>query len=74
MSALMAQHGYTASPRALEAPRGLVQTFSTKCDWREITDGLGQRFEIAFNTYKPFACGIVIHPAHRRLRAVAQRA
>jgi 2-methylcitrate dehydratase PrpD len=63
MAALMAQHGYTASTRALEAPRGLMQTFSTKCDWSEITGELGQRFEIAFNTYKPFACGIVIHPA-----------
>jgi len=36
---------------------------STKCDWNEITDELGSRFEISFNTYKPFACGIVIHPA-----------
>src|SRR5690606_28569458 len=24
---------------------------------------LGERFEISFNTYKPFACGIVIHPS-----------
>jgi 2-methylcitrate dehydratase PrpD len=62
MSALMARHGYTASPRALEAPRGLMQTYSTKCDWSEIADQLGERFEISFNTYKPFACGIVIHP------------
>jgi len=62
-SALLAKHGYTASPRAIEAPRGLVRTYSTKCDWREITDGLGDRFELAFNTYKPFACGVVIHPA-----------
>ena len=63
MSALLAKHGYTASPRALEAPRGLMQTYSTRCDWREISDALGERFEIAFNTYKPFACGVVIHPA-----------
>jgi 2-methylcitrate dehydratase PrpD len=63
MSALMAKHGYTASTRALEAPRGLLQTFSAKCDWREIEDGLGERFEIAKNTYKPFACGVVIHPS-----------
>ncbi len=63
MSALMAQQGYTASPKALEAPRGMMQTISTKNDWREITDELGQRFEISFNTYKPFACGIVIHPS-----------
>ncbi len=63
MAALLARHGYTASVRALEAPRGLMQTFSTRCDWNEITDGLGKRFEISANTYKPFACGIVIHPA-----------
>jgi 2-methylcitrate dehydratase PrpD len=62
-SALMARHGYTASMRALEAPRGLLQTYSSKCDWKEIADELGERFEISFNTYKPFACGIVIHPS-----------
>jgi len=63
VSALLAKHGYTSSPRAIEAARGLAQTYSTKCDWNEITDALGRRFEISFNTYKPFACGIVIHPA-----------
>ena len=63
MSALLASQGFTASPKALEAPRGMMQTVSTKNDWGEITAELGQRFEISFNTYKPFACGIVIHPA-----------
>ena len=63
MSALMAKHGYTASKRALEAPRGLLQVYSAKTDWSEITEGLGTRWEAALNTYKPFACGIVIHPA-----------
>ena len=63
MSALLAQQGFTASAKALEAPRGMVQTISTKNDWNEITDELGTRFEISFNSYKPFACGIVIHPS-----------
>jgi 2-methylcitrate dehydratase PrpD len=63
MAALMASQGFTASAKALEAPRGMMQTISTKNDWREITDELGQRFEISFNSYKPFACGIVIHPS-----------
>jgi 2-methylcitrate dehydratase PrpD len=63
MSALLASQGYTASPKALEAPRGMMQTVSTKNDWNEITSELGQRFEISFNSYKPFACGIVIHPS-----------
>lgn len=63
MSALLASQGFTASPKALEAPRGMMQTVSTKNDWREVTSELGQRFEISFNSYKPFACGIVIHPS-----------
>ena len=63
MSALLASQGFTASPKALEAPRGMIQTVSTKYAWNEITDELGQRFEISFNSYKPFACGIVIHPS-----------
>ena len=63
VSALLAKHGFTASPKALEAPRGMMQTVSTRNDWAEITDELGTRFEISFNTYKPFACGIVIHPS-----------
>ena len=63
MSALLASQGFTASHRALEAARGMMQTVSTKNDWNEITQELGQRFEISFNSYKPFACGIVIHPS-----------
>jgi len=63
MSALMASKGFTASPKAIEAPRGFAQVASTKYDWSEIDSELGQRFEISFNTYKPFACGIVIHPS-----------
>jgi 2-methylcitrate dehydratase PrpD len=35
---------------------------STKQDYSEILEGLGTRWESALNTYKPFACGIVIHP------------
>lgn len=63
MAALMAREGFTSSARALEAPRGWAQVLSTKCDWNEATEALGERFEISFNAYKPFACGIVIHPS-----------
>ena len=76
-SALLAQNGFTASAKALEAPRGYIQTVSTKHDWSEITNELGERFEISFNTYKPFACGIVVHPsidACAQLRAQGVRA
>lgn len=77
LSALLAKNGFTASARALEAPRGLIQVYSDKRDWSEITTDLGKRFEISINTYKPFACGIVIHPtidAGTQLRAKGVRA
>ena len=77
MSALLAKNGFTASPKALEAPRGYIQTVSLKHDWNEIVGELGKRFEISFNTYKPFACGIVIHPtidAATQLRAKGVKA
>lgn len=63
MSALLAEAGFDSSERAIEAPRGFAQVMSDKQDWDEITEGLGTRWESATNSYKPFACGIVIHPA-----------
>ncbi|WP_265502595.1 MmgE/PrpD family protein [Paracoccus beibuensis] len=63
MSALMAEAGFDSSERALEAPRGFATVMSDKQDWSEILDDLGTRWEAALNSYKPFACGIVIHPA-----------
>jgi 2-methylcitrate dehydratase PrpD len=61
-AAMLAKQDFTSSDRVLEAPRGFAHVMSTKRDFAEITEGLGERFEIALNTYKPFACGIVIHP------------
>jgi 2-methylcitrate dehydratase PrpD len=62
-AALLAQQNFTSSDGMIEAKRGWANTISTKQDYREITEGLGQRYEAALNTYKPFACGIVEHPA-----------
>ncbi len=62
-SALLAAKNFTSSNGMIEAKRGWAHTISTKQDFREITEGLGQHFEAALNSYKPFACGIVLHPA-----------
>ena len=62
LSALLAKNGFTSSAKAIEARRGYAPVVSTKTDWDEISVQLGKRFEISLNTYKPFACGIVIHP------------
>ncbi len=62
MSAFLAQAGYDSSEQGIEAPRGFASVTSTKQDYSEILDGLGESWESALNSYKPFACGIVIHP------------
>src|ERR1700761_9114666 len=62
-AALLAGQNYTSSDGMIEAKRGWANTISTKQDYREITDGLGSHWESTLNTYKPFACGIVIHPS-----------
>lgn len=62
-AALLAKQNFTSSDRVLEAPRGFAHVMSTARNFAEITEGLGDHFEISLNTYKPFACGIVIHPA-----------
>ena len=61
-SALLAASGFTSSTRVLEAPRGFANVMSTARNYAEITEGLGASFEISLNAFKPFACGIVIHP------------
>jgi len=62
-AALLAAQNFTSSDGMIEARRGWANAVSTKQDYREITEGLGTRYEALLNTYKPFACGIVIHPA-----------
>lgn len=62
-AAILASKNFTSSGGMIEAKRGWANTISTKQDFAEITEGLGQRYETALNTYKPFACGIVLHPA-----------
>jgi len=63
LSALLAARGYTSSEQGIEAKRGWANVTSTHRNYAEITEGLGERHESLLNSYKPFACGIVIHPA-----------
>ncbi len=61
-ASLLAARGFTSSSRALEAKSGWLNVLSTRHDPSQITEALGKRYEILSNSYKPFACGIVIHP------------
>jgi 2-methylcitrate dehydratase PrpD len=61
-AALLAQSGFTSSATAIEGKRGFAHVLSTTVDIARAVAGLGERYELLANTYKPFACGLVIHP------------
>lgn len=61
-AAYLASQSFTSSERAIEAPRGFAHVLAAERNLAAITSRLGETWEIAQNTYKPFACGIVIHP------------
>ncbi len=61
-AALLAQAGFIAGERGIEGPRGFAAVQAARFDLSKITTGLGVDFDLRENTYKPFPCGIVIHP------------
>lgn len=61
-AALLAEQGFTAGLTALEGRYGFLSVFAEHADLDALAGGLGSRFEILRNTYKPYPCGIVIHP------------
>ena len=62
LAALLASRNFTSTDVGLEGKSGWGHVLSTEFDTTEITDGLGESYEILLNTYKPFPCGIVLHP------------
>jgi 2-methylcitrate dehydratase PrpD len=60
-AAMLASKNFTSSEQALEAKYGWVNVVSTAHNYGDILNDLGQKYEISNNTYKPFACGVVMH-------------
>ncbi|MBA2689787.1 MAG: MmgE/PrpD family protein [Burkholderiales bacterium] len=61
-AALLARSDFTSASEGIEGRRGFANVLSNARDYSKITVGLGETWELLENTYKPFACGIVIHP------------
>ena len=60
-AAVLAQAGYDAAPRAIEGPLGWARAMGDEADLAALIEGLGETWEIAKNTYKPYPSGIVFH-------------
>lgn len=61
-AALLAEKGFTSSEAALAGPHGYFDVFTAHPHPDYLTGSLGTHFEILGNTYKPYPCGVVIHP------------
>ena len=62
LAALLAREGFTGSDSGIEGPRGFAAVQAARHDLSKVTARLGVDFDLRENTYKPFPCGIVIHP------------
>jgi len=62
-AAVLAARGFTAPEDALEAPGGFADALATAHHIGTLDTDLHANFELAKNTYKPYPCGIVAHPA-----------
>ena len=61
-AAVLAAQGFTASLIGLEGRYGYLSVFAEEPHLAYLLDDFGERFEVLRNTYKPYPCGIVIHP------------
>lgn len=59
---LLAERGFDGGQRAIEGPHGLLEVFALGAQAAEALQGLGEDFELARLSYKPYPCGVVIHP------------
>jgi 2-methylcitrate dehydratase PrpD len=62
-AAFLAAKNFTSSDHGIEAKSGWANVLSTERNYAEITEKLGQTYEVSLNSYKPFPCGVVMHPA-----------
>lgn len=62
MAALLAERGYNGPAHPLEGAHGFFALYCDDPQPSELTDGLGETWEILKNTFKPYPCGVVLNP------------
>jgi 2-methylcitrate dehydratase PrpD len=62
LAALLAMRGFQSSDESLEGKQGFIRIYSRAAKPDAILDQLGSRWEIVRNGFKPYACGVVLHP------------
>lgn len=71
-AALLAARGVTGGTAGIEGAHGFASMFAHAAHLPALDGALGERHEILGNTFKPYPCGIVIHPAIDACRVLAR--
>lgn len=72
-SALLAAKGHRLDTEALEGKGRFFEALSSQWSTDETVTTLGQDWHLLNNTYKPYPCGIVTHPALDAAIAIHER-
>jgi len=62
LAATLAEGGFDSTGEILEGKKGFCRIYSIVTDEAAILAGLGESFAVTGNGYKPYACGVVLHP------------
>ncbi|HEY2630172.1 MAG TPA: MmgE/PrpD family protein [Usitatibacter sp.] len=63
VAAHLARGGFTGGDIAIDGRNGLLPVLAPGATGARATENIGSAFELMENTFKPYPCGIVIHPA-----------
>lgn len=73
LSAILAQRGFTCVPNIIEGKNGYFEVLGEKSRLEPMTQGLGRRYEILRNTFKPYAACLLTHPTIDGLIQIRER-
>ena len=74
LASMLASKGFESSPEILEGSLGFTRIYSATQQNGAITAGLGRTWMITGNGYKPYACGVVLHPLIDAMIDVSRKA
>jgi 2-methylcitrate dehydratase PrpD len=73
LAGLLAANGFDSSPEIVEGRLGFCRLYSDRSQPELLCENLGAPLLVTRNGYKPYACGVVLHPTIDAALAVRDR-
>jgi 2-methylcitrate dehydratase PrpD len=73
LATLLAEHGFDSTQEIIEGKKGFCRIYSDVAAPEQLIAGLDDGWIIETNGYKPYACGVVLHPLIDAIIAMRNR-